>query len=85
MLLIVPGLIYAVWQHFSAFECCPQCKSRDLIPADSPKAKEILVDSTATEKGSVTSELERLVKLREQGVLDEEEFRRQKQKILDAQ
>ncbi len=85
LLLIVPGLIYAVWQHSSAFERCSRCKSRELIPQDSPKAKEILAGFTATEAGGVSSELERLAKLKEQGILNEDEFRRQKQKILDAQ
>ena len=85
LLLIVPGLIYFVWQHFSAFEQCSRCESRELIPQDSPKAKEILAGFTATEAGGVSSELERLAKLKEQGILNEDEFRQQKQKILDAQ
>ena len=85
LLLIVPGLIYFVWRYSSAFEQCSLCESRELIPHDSPKANEILASFTATEAGGVSSELERLAKLKEQGILNEDEFRQQKQKILAAQ
>lgn len=33
---IVPGLIYSIWRFVSKYDVCPQCKSKNIIPADSP-------------------------------------------------
>jgi rubredoxin len=33
---IVPGLIYSIWRFASKYDACPQCKSKNIIPANSP-------------------------------------------------
>ena len=35
-----------MWQHFSAYERCSQCKQRTIIPADSPKGSEFREQSS---------------------------------------
>ena len=39
---IVPGLIYTVWRVGSRQNVCPSCGGSNLIPVDSPRAKQIL-------------------------------------------
>lgn len=41
---IVPGLIYSLWRSTSAarVKVCPSCGSENMIPLDSPRAKQIL-------------------------------------------
>lgn len=36
--LIVPGLIYSAWRINARRSVCRACDSRDIIPADSPRA-----------------------------------------------
>lgn len=45
---IVPGIIYSLWRLTSKYYACPQCGSRDLIPADSPRGKMILNEINRT-------------------------------------
>ena len=40
--LIVPGLIYSIWRHSAAHSRCARCKSRNVIPEDSPRARSII-------------------------------------------
>lgn len=43
VLFVIPGLIYAVWQHMKAGMGCPNCKTvGTMIPATSPRAQEIM-------------------------------------------
>jgi hypothetical protein len=39
---IIPGLIYSSWRWSARKRMCPQCKSQDVIPGNSPFAKKIL-------------------------------------------
>lgn len=39
---IVPGLVYSLWRMSSKKQICPLCKSTDLIPLNSPIAKQML-------------------------------------------
>lgn len=39
---IVPGLIYTIWRTFTKYKACRECNSRNIIPVDSPRGKEIL-------------------------------------------
>lgn len=38
-MLLLPGLVYSIWRHAASFQGCSNCKSRELIPADSPLAQ----------------------------------------------
>jgi hypothetical protein len=41
LFFIIPGVIYSIWRHSSKKDICSSCGSFDqLIPLDSPKAKE---------------------------------------------
>ena len=42
LFLIIPGLIYSVWQRTNRYMCCPVCGSGNMIPLTSPRAKQIL-------------------------------------------
>jgi hypothetical protein len=39
---IVPGIIYSIWRLSNKKLMCPQCKSSEIIPADSEMAKRLL-------------------------------------------
>lgn len=47
LLFLLPGLIYSIWRLSSRHDACAACGSRDLIPADSPRAQAILADLAA--------------------------------------
>lgn len=38
---IVPGLIYTIWRVSSTHEVCPKCNGVNLIPIDSPLARQM--------------------------------------------
>lgn len=38
---IVPGLIYTIWRHCTVYQGCRQCGSANVIPTDSPRAREL--------------------------------------------
>lgn len=38
---IVPGLIYSCWRMTQKHRDCPSCRSRGMIPYDSPRGKEL--------------------------------------------
>jgi hypothetical protein len=44
LLLILPGLIYSVWRLSSKRPGCPKCGAPSMIPADSPRARELLMN-----------------------------------------
>ena len=47
LLLIIPGVIYSVWRLPSKQPACPNCSApNSMIPAHSPRAREILGRST---------------------------------------
>lgn len=39
---IVPGLIYSIWRVTSREKVCPVCKAGGMIPADSPRGRQLL-------------------------------------------
>jgi hypothetical protein len=41
-LALIPGLLYHMWVSSTAHEICPECGSGDLVPLDSPRARQIL-------------------------------------------
>ena len=41
LLLIVPGIVYSFWRFTSKYKACPTCGAANLIPADSPKGKQL--------------------------------------------
>jgi rRNA maturation endonuclease Nob1 len=45
--LIVPGLIYSVWRHSASKQVCKSCGSNEVIPTDSPIAKQLLAQQPA--------------------------------------
>jgi hypothetical protein len=38
--LLLPGLLYSLWRHGTRAKVCRRCKSPDLIPPDSPRARQ---------------------------------------------
>ena len=42
LLFIFPGLIYSLWRLTSRTTACPQCGAGNMIPTDSPKARQAL-------------------------------------------
>jgi len=47
LFFIVPGIIYSIWRRSVDNETCPSCGG-DMIPLDSPRAKEALADRGET-------------------------------------
>jgi hypothetical protein len=41
MLILVPGLIYSIWRLASRVKCCKACGSTELIPAHTPRGREL--------------------------------------------
>ncbi|MEO6421839.1 MAG: hypothetical protein ABIR84_03925 [Candidatus Nitrotoga sp.] len=39
---LIPGVIYSIWRYRSQHEVCPICDHATIIPADSPKAQQII-------------------------------------------
>lgn len=39
---LVPGMIYTVWRLSTRYDACEKCKSRNLIPLESPRGRELL-------------------------------------------
>ena len=42
LLFIIPGLLYSLWRLTTKTKACPACRAPNMIPADSPKARELL-------------------------------------------
>jgi len=40
-MMLVPGLIYSIWRMSSKFHKCPHCNSKNILPSDSPMAKQV--------------------------------------------
>jgi hypothetical protein len=41
LLMILPGVLYTVWRLTTRGPVCKACSSKDLIPPDSPRAKQL--------------------------------------------
>jgi hypothetical protein len=42
---IVPGILYSLYRITKRHNACPVCKSREIIPVDSPIAKRVLSEN----------------------------------------
>ena len=38
---LLPGFLYHLWRKSNSYYACPTCGSKDLVPEDSPRAKQI--------------------------------------------
>ena len=82
------GLIYSIWRRTSRRLVCYSCgaEKESLIPLDTPLGANLLNqynhESPSDKKIDVIPQLEKLTELKEKGILTEEEFQKQKQKIL---
>ena len=65
---------------------CPECKSksieREIVGAGTTVSKKV-VKKIEAEEGSLVDELKKLNELKEQGILDDEEFKSAKKKLID--
>lgn len=41
---IVPGLLYSLWRHTAREQVCRACGSTSIVPADSPRGRELTKD-----------------------------------------
>ena len=46
LFFIVPGLMYSVWRITSRKEVCGACGSDQLVPADSPRGRQLIKNSS---------------------------------------
>lgn len=53
---LIPGLIYSIWRFRSRHEICPICDQATIIPADSPKAQQIIRENRAKQVAVVIPE-----------------------------
>jgi len=42
IILIIPGLIYSLWRLTTVQQVCSSCGASELIPPDTPKARQLL-------------------------------------------
>jgi hypothetical protein len=77
--MILPGLLYSVWRVSSRYKGCPVCKSRDVIPSDSPLAKNFTEEKNNTD---ITVQIENLSNLKDKGIITEDEFSLKKAELL---
>ena len=65
---------------------CPECKSksieREIVGAGTTVSKKV-VKKIEAEEGSLVDELKKLNELKEQGILDDEEFKSAKKKLIN--
>ena len=43
-MMILPGFLYTAWRVGKKNKMCPQCKSLEMIPKDSARAKKLLAE-----------------------------------------
>jgi hypothetical protein len=55
LFFLLPGLIYSIWRHASVAQVCAKCGSSNVIPLDSPIAKNLLANQL---KSSIPSPVE---------------------------
>jgi hypothetical protein len=44
---LVPGLVYSLWRVTTRYNACPSCRAPNVIPLDSPRAKQALSETAA--------------------------------------
>jgi hypothetical protein len=42
----MPGIVYSVWRVTSRYKACPACGAPNMIPLDSPRAKQAMATGT---------------------------------------
>ncbi|MGH7885505.1 MAG: YqaE/Pmp3 family membrane protein [Thermodesulfobacteriota bacterium] len=42
LFLIIPGLIYSIWQHSARHKVCAKCNNKNIIPINSPAGQKLL-------------------------------------------
>jgi len=42
LMFILPGIVYSIYRHSASKPCCKVCKSLEIIPLNSPMAKQLL-------------------------------------------
>jgi hypothetical protein len=48
LMFLVPGVFYSVWRHASRYKGCPSCGAAEMIPLDSPRARQLLSQRAST-------------------------------------
>ena len=80
------GPVQQLQKEFEEKSRCPECQSknieRELVSDDEPIVKEKI---SSKEKSSLADEIKELNKLKEQGILDDEEFKSAKKKLIEKQ
>ncbi|HBF33380.1 TPA: hypothetical protein DDW35_02330, partial [Candidatus Sumerlaeota bacterium] len=81
----VPGVIYILWGIVSTYQVCPKCRSRAVIPLNSPKGQEFISN---TQKKQVTAEhdiptqIAKMAELKDNGIITQQEFDSKKSELL---
>jgi hypothetical protein len=44
LFLLLPGLIYSIWRHSTVAQVCSKCESPNVIPLDSPVARNLMAN-----------------------------------------
>ena len=44
LFLLIPGIIYSIWRSGGKISKCPNCGNENMIPVDSPRAKQLIDD-----------------------------------------
>ncbi|MEQ8511552.1 MAG: hypothetical protein RJP96_14830 [Algiphilus sp.] len=47
LFFIVPGLIYSLWRMTSRYHVCPKCRHAAMIPADTPRGRQLAQEYNA--------------------------------------
>lgn len=49
---LIPGVVYTLWCNHTAYEACAKCKSRDIVPVDTPVGRNLTagIDSPVGER-----------------------------------
>ena len=42
LFLLLPGIVYTLWRKSSQFKGCDTCGSKNIVPIDTPRGKELI-------------------------------------------
>lgn len=48
---LIPGVVYSIWRHTTKQKVCRKCGAPNMIPEDSPKAKQIQQQLSSAAQG----------------------------------
>ena len=54
LFFLLPGLIYSIWRHSTVAQVCSKCGGPNVIPLDSPIARNLLASQPQTNNAGVT-------------------------------